>query len=1115
MRFTSLKKFGCAAVAALALAAPHAYADDEEAEATPDIDAELKAEIDYVEALVYCGFPDFAAPVIEATKKKWPESEAMFFAIEIRGLLSMNRFDEAEAKIAALPDRNGSKYWAARLEVANNFFARGKKKECSAIYDEFFTKFANPPKELREFYMQACYAWGQILMGDKRFEEAAKVYEGLLGQIKVKDDDTANTWCNVACETAEMYLHLADGVAEVSARGKFLGPAKKLIDKLLWEQSRPVYFGRAIAMKAHLELLKGRVDKAQAVIDDYMDQLAELHKSIVEFDPDGRKGLLRQSPMPQCRFLLADMLWKEAKAEAAKPKKDDERIKSLMFGEKTKTGKRNNAGAYNHALNVFINYPESSWAAQAGELSEDVRAFAVETYGAKIKTNITPEQMRKVREMQFKNANEKLSEGDYEGAIADYYVALSHYPEGAESVGAIEKVVDAYLNRILRSGDAEKNEEYRIDADAIEGYLCERFAGHRDREVMTAAGDAVLRIAAAEKQHKELARADRLYKDFILNFRRHVNAPLTATALAAEAAKEERWADALAFYQIIGKYYQDAKEFYGPALAQSSACCEKLGDRDGAIANIKAYCEFETSPLKKTQGQMQLAVLYQKNGLDILSNAETNATPEAVEADEKRGTAQIVRGIQQFLDFAKRAEEKMADPGVSKGEKAQYSVLREGALFMVGDCWGRLTKPEAKLDDFRRRAVESLELYVKAYPEGKYAKAAYVKLGAYYTALGDVEASKDALARLQKLFPDSTEAKNAKPRLAKALIEMGKKKEGTEIYAEMLRLDGAYTAGQFVNAGEALIEAKSWDLANQAFEKAIAKAGTNQWTTVARARIGQAKSLYKQKSYAEAREALDEFIEDKRMSRMAIAADANLLLVEVATEQARTEKDDTLRKRHSGAAIKAVKNLRRYWSKRPVHEQDRIDLMSAEVTINRMKAEEAMGLTEQAHESCARAAGALQSFYQSKGPSEAHPIDKFTAGELGNIERCLREMVPLYARLGEDRAEFVLRYGTDYMKFFPNGKARTEIQNCINQAIAAGAKLGAGTAVEAAPVEPDGDEAEAEGGAEAPVEEVEAPVEDGAESEGGEEAAAGDEASEGGEEAEGENESEEEKTSNE
>ena len=134
--------FGCTALLVSPVASFIAAADEPAAAPAAEAPVEetdpaLEFEIRYVEALIEYGYPDFAEPVIEATKKKWPESETKFFAIEVRGMLSLGKFDEAEKKIAALPDRNGPKYWAARLEVANNLFFRGKKAECSKIYDEF------------------------------------------------------------------------------------------------------------------------------------------------------------------------------------------------------------------------------------------------------------------------------------------------------------------------------------------------------------------------------------------------------------------------------------------------------------------------------------------------------------------------------------------------------------------------------------------------------------------------------------------------------------------------------------------------------------------------------------------------------------------------------------------------------------------------------------------------------------------------------------------------------------------------------------------------------------------------------------------------------------------
>ena len=1040
--------FGCAAFAVSPFAAFVSFAGEDapaSAEAAAPVDEALATEIRYVEALIEYGFPDFAAPVIEATKRKWPESEAKFFAIEVRGLLSLGKFEEAEAKIAALPDRTGPKYWAARLEVANNLFFRGKKAECSAIYDQFFKAFPKPTKEIRDFYMQACYAWGQILVGDKRFNEAVNVYANLLTLIdKHKSEDDANTWCNVACETAEMYLKLATDIPpeRKASRAQYLDPAKKIVGELLWEQDRPVYFGRAIAMKANIELLRGDIAKAQETINEYMPQLEQLHQSIVEFDPEGREGLRKFSPMPLCRFMLAKMLWAEAQAEYKKPKRDDERVKSLLFGDKSSGGKRNGLGAFNHALNVFIQYPESTWAADAGDMSEKIKEFAAKNYKANVGVTITDEQKRRVREMQFQGAREKIAEGEVESGIVDYLDAIGRYPESKEAVRGIEEVASAYLDLILNDKENAKAFDWRIDTDAIEGYLAERFAGLKDKEIMTMAGDATLRLAGIEKQRGEIARAERLYREFLQNYRRHVSAPGLAASMLGEAIKEERYAKALGLCKLIQSAYSNSL-YYAASFSQESYCHSKLDEREEAVAAMKKYVEVEKAGFAKEQARMSLAQMYQKEGFDIMAAAETNENEEAVAAMLKSGSAQIVRGIKEFKAFADKADKALADPSITKADKAKYSLLKEQALFLIGDCWRRMTKPEAKLESFRKLAATSYEEYLTAYPEGRYSTNAYVRLGTIYTALGDTEKARDALGRLSQKFPDSLEAKNAKPQLAKSLIEMGMKKEGTEIYAEMLRTDGAYTAGQFVNAGEALIEARSWSLANQAFEKAEAKAGTNQMHTVARARIGKAKALYRQKNYVEARDSLDLFLADEKMAKMAIAVDAHFLMIEVASEMGKVEKDAALRAKHFGAAIGSVKKLRTYWKNKQQWEIDSIDLMSAEVKIRQMHAEEAMGLTDAALETCGRAASMLLTFLQSHKVDAEHPAEKMSAGELGNLEKCYTLMIPLKAKLGADQASDVLRYGQEYLELFPDGRDAQTVRNCMNQAKAEGGETAA------------------------------------------------------------------------
>jgi len=196
----------------------------------------------------------------------------------------------------------------------------------------------------------------------------------------------------------------------------------------------------------------------------------------------------------------------------------------------------------------------------------------------------------------------------------------------------------------------------------------------------------------------------------------------------------------------------------------------------------------------------------------------------------------------------------------------------------------------------------------------------------------------------------------------------------------------------------------------------------------------RASRAWRQGSLAEAREALDRFLSEPKMAKMAIAADANFMLVEIASEQGRTEKDAAMRGKYFGAAIGALKKVRQYWARKPRWEQDQLDLLSGDVLVRRMKAEEAMGLKEEARETCGRAASTFQVFLQAHGVNEEHPLDKMEPGAVANLERAYSTMIPLFSALGAEQADRVLKFGQEYLDLFPNGKARTEVENCMNKA---------------------------------------------------------------------------------
>ena len=62
-------------------------------------------------------------------------------------------------------------------------------------------------------------------------------------------------------------------------------------------------------------------------------------------------------------------------------------------------------------------------------------------------------------------------------------------------------------------------------------FFAERFAGASDKGLMTAAGDAVVRLAMLEQEYGDFARADALRKAFLRNYTDHVNAPNMAASM--------------------------------------------------------------------------------------------------------------------------------------------------------------------------------------------------------------------------------------------------------------------------------------------------------------------------------------------------------------------------------------------------------------------------------------------------------------------------------------------------------------------------------------------------------------------------------------------------------
>ena len=1034
-----------AAVCALAPRGVLAEEASEQAFQPAAADPALKEEIAFIEALVEANMPDFAEPVIAAAKKKWPNAGPKLKVLELQGDLRLGKFDSVQKVVDAMKGKKGqeSEYWALRLSMADAYYARGMMPECRKIYDEFFKTVTKPGADLLDFYVESGFRWAQICVREKKFDEAVQMYGNLLSKPLPEE-----RWCMVAMEDVELLLRLAEEIPadpkdkKAKQRAEYLKKAEALVDKLLWKNELILVFGKAISMKAHIEMLRGHPDKAQALVTDYMPQLSEIHRSLVEQDPEGKLGYVRASPMPECRYLLAKMLWDAVQAEAKKPKANEDMIKDSLFGARV-GGKRNGLGAYNHAINVYAKYSESSWAVDAGEMTEDIAAFVKERYKKEIKTNIPPGQIEKLRKMKYQNAFELYRGQDYEKAVAAYKEILARAPETEDAVSARGVLADCYINlrQNAKKGSPEQA-DYAKQAAEAEDFVATQFKG-KSEALVRVAGNETLRLAAKEKDFGEIGRAQQLYDAYFANYPDHFNAAQIAYVLATQAYKAEDWATAIRFYELLVKQYPksphavDARQFL-------AICNGKLGNEAEQEKWLREFADNTKKVSARTTAQLNLALMQQKRGFAAFEAAAETNDVEAAEAMRKeayRGVAGAIRDFRAVADaLTKALDEDSKSKALDAKERDQYLLRREQALFLEAASWQRLTWPEAKVPVFRAQAVKAYEKYLAAYPKGQYAPQILVKIGTIYTADKNIEKAQDAFARLQRDFPDSDEAKNSVPRLAKTLIEMGLKSEGVAEYKKMLETTGGkYTAGQFLMAGDALLEAKSWDVAEQAYVKVaeLATSLTNSAAYLAPAMLGQAKAARGAQNYAEARQKLDEFIE--KFGKSSLVITAYEMLVEVAAIEGSRQKDDTTRMNSFNTAVRALKKLRnlRTGNRPPDQlseaerlEMDELDLRSGEVLLRKLQAESAMNLADAAKETRGRAIVAFQAFLMAHEPTDEHPFEKMSGTQRDHLERCFAHLLPLMAAHGSDKAD-ILDYGGKYRKLFPNGKHKQDVETVL------------------------------------------------------------------------------------
>lgn len=958
------------ALLAAALAAVAAPASAQQAQDPNVVKAFIKNEMLYVERLNQAGLPEYAELVIKDIEAKYPQARAALKVAKLEQILQLGKFDEAEKIIKAEPNQDAPETWAMRLTMADYMYARGKYDESLATYKKLFAKYgSNPPESIVEFVVNSAYKYAQMLLFLGKQQEAITAYETLLNIKGIPKDMMRQA----TFEYAQEMVKYAEMPAGKSSQASLLKKAQDAINKLLWTQD--VWFGRSVALMAHIKVVEGNLDRAKKIVEDYMDQMLDIDRQLREIgEEDGDEEMyLNLSPLAECRYLLGKLYQEEGEkivatippnATKAQREQAEDKASDLLLE------------AVEEFVNVYVQYPSFSWAPDAMARHEHINAV-VDSIGYEVETAITPDQRQKIAQKQFQRAGMLYHQSQFKDCLETYEQVLKTFPEVVpDSINALSTMVRACVELSESTVNEEDKDYYLLYAETIAGHIAERFA-RAGKVGMTTGGDAVRGLSQFFADHNlhevsknTMAAFYRLYPDH----------PLAAPALMSDAEKLFKadppdYAGAIEKYKTLVEFYS-RKSLSFDAQRRLAECYNKLGDFDQELdvrSNYVHRVEARAKATGKTDNSVVVANYsynralrnkvitelrdavnareeLRRNGGAVSGAAEADAASEAeageakvdpVEAAEKRvkdanvALARVVNTYTKVLKILQDPETRRKYEADARERELDDGIL-QSSLFERAYCYSALSVPAAKVPEYKKKAIADYEAIIEKFPEADGLPLVYLQLGTLYSAIQtEDEAEREANAKkateyfdvLAQKYPESDQAKNALYLQGKTLLELGIRTEGIAKFKEMLaNKAGNYTPYQYVTAAECLYEARDYDTASQGYAAAKAslsavKDEAARKTLDNKIEFGQALILFRKKKYTEAANAITAFIEANPKSYRLL--EANEILSETCLEAAIAASDEKTRDKYFFQAIDAVKMIARYKTS-PADEFDRV-----------------------------------------------------------------------------------------------------------------------------------------------------------------------------------------------
>lgn len=1055
---TLLSRALAAAALAALLALPCA-APAQGVQALVRANPELGLELHYVDALNKAGLPEYAEMAIRDIEVRFPEARVAVKIQKLEQQLMLGKFDEAKKIVAAEPNQDSAEVWGMKLTMADYLYAYGKYPEALGIYKSLVDKYGSKPDpKLGDMYPNSVYKYAQMLCMLGKERDAIPVY-AKLPDIEGIQPDTKRMF---TFEYAQLLVKVAESGSGPADAG-MLTTAQNTINKLMWQQD--IWFGRAVALMAHIRMAQGNVDGAKSLVDDYMEQLVDMDDQLRQFSEDEGQDYMGMSPLAECRYLLGTMFMDEAqkRLKTAKPRSPAEDAAAELLLE-----------AMEHFVNVYVQYPSFSWAGEAMVRSEEC-ADILDSLGFDVQNSITPKQRHDVAVKQFQNAGVLYNQNQFAEAMKAYQNVLASFPdEIPSSLIGLENIAKASIE--LSETDTAAAEYLELYSGAVLGHIAEHFARF-PKKGMVRAGNTLRTLSQFYAAH---GKADLAREAMSLYFRLYPNHPQAAGSVMSEALKRYQAQPpdldgAIEYFGImVDKYAKHPNSF--AAQRYLAECYKQKGDYEAEYAvrtNYLARVMKKDKPGNDLVGaRYSLANMMRDKAVAELREASfaqieaakpvAGETEEEAEARKEKARKDLLaagkkiqnlvnKQIKPIIDLLSDPKERVKYEATPREKEFNDTVL-EHCYFDRAFCLASLHEPKSQEPEFKRQAIESyekiIEIYEKAGDDPDKAKQAasvlprvLLQLGTLYTTLkaedeaeqeANTQKASDYFARLSKEFGSSEEARNALFLQGKSLIDLGYTTQGIAKFKEMFASPGGkYTASQLNTAAQELLDARAYNEADQGFKAALAAAPEGDAGRVLRAQIamGQIRILMARKEWKPAADALAKFVAENPRSSQLVAA--NEMLAEASVNAAESESDDKARSLLYQQTVKAINALVPY--KQGEAEKFDLKLRRGAVMDTQAQVEIKFKGEAAAAQFLSRASEHYQKMILSRRTDIADPAYVALQEELLYRAPAALARLKTYSD-GTSVYADVAHQCKEYLKEFPKGKHAQDVRTLLNEA---------------------------------------------------------------------------------